>query len=193
MKKELLTVDNMRNDLVSVFEYKGDKSIEKRITFIVPFVLLAIGVGIFMKNPWPAMAILTGPVYHTVRLVLEKLEEKAQKQRMIHMLKNGELAVSEEVLSHIAEEEIYEPHLVGFRRGNATRTVTVFYFESGASWRMPEGYHYGWSKTYGMSSEGLENTSVAGNTFYYVTAKQSYGTAYIYNTKFFELKGFNVS
>ena len=192
MKKELLTVDNMRNDLISVFEYKSDTSSEKRLVYIVPFLLAAILVGILMKNPWPAIAVLTVPVYHTVRLVLEKREEKAQKIKMIDMLKNGELAVSLETLSHIAEEEIYEPHFGG-RRARTTRTVTVFYFESGASWRRPEGYHYGWSKTYGMSSAGLENTSVAGNTFYYVTAKQGYGTAYIYNTKFFELKGFNVS
>ena len=193
MKKEIPTIENIRNDLVSTFEYKGVKINEKRMAFIIPFAFLAISAGFIFKNPWIVIAILTVPVYHTVRLVLEKREEKAKKQSMINMLRNGELAVSLEVLSHIAEEQIYEPHFVGFNHANATREVKVFHFESGASWRMPEGYHYGWSETYGMSTTGLENTSVAGNTFYYVTAKQSHGIAYIYNTKFFELQGFKIS
>ena len=84
MKKELLIVDNIRNDLVSAFEYKGGRINEKRMAFIIPFVLLAITAGFIFKNPWIVIAILTVPVYHTVRLVLEKREEKAKKQSMIN-------------------------------------------------------------------------------------------------------------
>ena len=47
--------------------------------------------------------------------------------------------------------------------------------------------HYVWSKDYCLSSKGLDNISLQGDEFFYISLRGYYNVAYIYPCKLFEL------
>ena len=82
---------------------------------------------------------------------------------------------------------IYEPHLVG-RRSNTIKTITLYHFDGGSSWRLPPfDKHYEWSRDFYISPKGLENISIKGDEFYFVSLQAHHDIAYIYPCKNFEL------
>jgi hypothetical protein len=111
---------------------------------------------------------------------------KMQKDAIKNILDRGDVCISVEKLSHIAEDTIYEPHR-GRRRVHSTKIVTFYYFTSGGRWRVPSGEHYEWSGDYRLSSKGLENVSLVGDEFYYVSLQGYHEVSYIYPCKYFEL------
>ncbi len=187
MKKERLTPDKVRRDLCKVAAGRETVTAEWRLRYILPGLALAVLLGIFLRSVWIGLLILLFPVYHIVRWIMTAREGKAAWQALLGMVQRDDLAVSVETLSHISEETVYEPGV----REQEYRIIKVFYFMSGASWRMPEVTHYTWSETHYLSCQGLDNTSLAGDSFYLISLQTDHDIAYIYNTKMFEFK--NVS
>lgn len=188
MKKETLTPQNIAQDLkkVSVF-YRGVGA-EKRLAFIMPATTLAVVLGVLLQSVWIALVILAFAAYHTVRYVQEYKTHKAKTRALDDALQRNEISVCEEILSHIATETVYEPH-TGRRHSHATKTVTVFHFRGGRSWRVPDvSRHYAWSKDLYLSPAGLFNTSVEGDVFYFISLQDHGEIAYIYNQKFFDFR-----
>ena len=186
MQKEILRKENIREDLLKVIGKRKDVVGEWRLCYIVPLISLALIICFVWHQPWLGLLAFLPAVYHIVRLVLALRESRTREKELLSRLERGDLTISEEVLSHIAEETVYEPH-VGHRRARSVKTVQIYYFRSGASWRhYPVEKHYAWSKLYNLSPEGLENTSVAGNVFYYVRLQSDGDIGYIYNKNFFE-------
>ena len=188
MAKEVLTTENIKEDLLRVVEFKRNNISEWRFNLIFPMTLLAILLGYLLKNVWIGILIFSVAVYHIVRYVIETKETIKLKNILKGEITRGDFSISEEEFSHISEEIIYDPHRSG-QRTRKTRTIKVLHFKGGRSWRIYYiGKHYKWSKQYSMSSSGLENTSVSGNSFYFVTLKCDEEIAYVYNTKFFDLR-----
>ena len=188
MQKEILKKENIREDLLKVIEERKDIEWEWRLCYIVPLISLALLICLVWGQPWLGLLTFLPAVYHIVRLILALRESSARKEEILIQLERGDLTISEEVLSHIAEENVYEPHR-GFRRAHSTKMVHTYYFLSGASWRKCAAEtHYAWSKLYSLSPAGLENTSVAGNVFYYVRLQSDGDIGYIYNKNFFEYR-----
>jgi hypothetical protein len=158
------------------------------MSYIAPSIILAIGIFIFLRDFWWAgVAALGVAAYHTYYYVIELRELKARERAVWDMLRNDSLAITKEVLSHISEETVYEPHSHG-RDRDYTKVIWNFYFKSGISWRMPDAYkHYDWSKEFKLSSAGLYNTSVEGNEFFFVSIQGHFEASYVYPCKFFEL------
>ena len=187
MTKEKLTLEAIRQDLKKVTAWSISNKAEWRFSYIIPFTLLAILVGIFLQNPWIGILIFLIAAYHIVRYVLEYQEYKAKKRAVTEMIERGDISISVEQLSHIAAVTIYEPHK-GMRRGSSAKTVKVFNCHSSASWRVPPfDRHYEWSKEYYISTNGLENISIKGNDFYYVSLQKHPDIAYIYPCQSFDL------
>jgi hypothetical protein len=114
-------------------------------------------------------------------------ECKVIRRGLFDALDRNDISISIEVLSHISEETVYEPHAAG-GRSHMTKSITVFYFESGASWRIVRtDRHYDWSPEFYLSNRGLKDTSVRGNEFFYVSLQGHYDISYIYPCKMFEL------
>ena len=103
------------------------------------------------------------------------------------MIERGDISISTEIFSHIANDVIYEPHRAGTRTRTA-KTITLYHFNGGSSWRAPffERY-YEWSKEYYISPKGLKNISIKGDEFYLVSLQAHRDIAYIYPCKNFEL------
>ena len=187
MKKETLTMEAIKSDLIKIANYQVCNNAFWRFSYIAPITLLAILLGVFTKNVWIGIAVFCVAAYHIVRFVMEYTEYKAKKAAILSVIARGEISVSKETFSHIANDVIYEPHRVG-GRGNATKTVTLYHFDGGSSWRAPLfAKHYAWSKEYDISAKGLQNISIKGDEFYVVSLQAHPDIAYIYPCKNFEL------
>ena len=187
MKKEKLTLEAIKQDLMKVVSFQLSNKTAWRFSYIVPITLLAGMVGALLKNVIVGLLIFSIAAYHIVRYVIEYRAYSQRKNAVISMIEREEISISNEIFSHIATETIYEPHGVG-RRALATKTITVYYFNGGYSWRVPNvDKHYAWSKDFYISSKGLENISIPGDEFYFVSLQSLHEIAYIYPCKNFEL------
>ena len=187
MKKEKLTLEAIKQDLMKMINFQLSNKTDWRFSYIIPVTLLAVMAGILLKNVIIGLLIFSIAAYHIVLYVIEYREHKQSKLAIISLVERGEISISNEVFSHIANETIYEPHRVG-RRTRSTKTITVYYFNSGSSWRVPNvDKHYAWSNEFYISSKGLENISIAGDEFYFVSLQANHEIAYIYPCKNFEL------
>ena len=187
MKKETLTVEAIKSDLIKIANYQVNSKAEWRFSYIVPLSALAILLGVFTKNIFLVIAVSCVAAYHIIRFIMEYKAYKSKKSAILSVIERGEISVSTETFSHIANDVIYEPHKVG-RIAKTTKTVTLYHFNGGPSWRAPLfSKHYEWSKEYYISSKGLENISIKGDEFYFVSLQAHPDISYIYPCKNFEL------
>ncbi len=187
MTKETLTLQNITDDLRRVAFFGLSNVQEWRFFSIISVTLLAVMLGIFLKSVWIGIAIFSVAAYHIVRYVMEYRKYRERKKAIANVLDRGDISVSVEKLSHVAMETIYEPHGHGKHR-HTTKEVTFFYFLSGGRWRIPNvDKHYVWSKDYYISSKGLENASVGGDEYFYISLQGYHDIAYVYPCKFFVL------
>ena len=187
MQKEMLTMQGIKQDLGRIVRFHISNKSDWRATYIVPCTLGAIIVGVLLKNIWIALLIFSVAAYHIVHYVREYREYRAQKNAIKGALERGDVSISVARLSHIAREIIYEPHLAG-RHMHKTKEVTFYYFEGGARWREPcFGTHYAWSRELSLTSKGLDNISVQGDEFFYVSLQGYADIVYVYPCKLFAL------
>ena len=187
MKKEKITLEAIKQDLMKMVNFQLSNKNDWRFSYIVPITLLAVMAGVLLKNVIVGLLIFAVAAYYIVRYMIEYREHKKSKLAIISLVERREISISNEVFSHIVNETIYEPHGVG-RRARATKVITVYYFNSGSSWRVPNvDKHYAWSKEFYISSKGLENISISGDEFYIVSLQSNHEIAYIYPCKNFEL------
>jgi len=189
MKKEELKLDNIKHDLKTVLNFQILNVSDWRFSYIIPITLLAVMIGILLKNILAGLFIFSFAAYHIVRFFMEYKNYKAKKNAIEEAIARGDISISIERLSHIAVEVIYEPHF-RLKHSHAAKEVTFFYFASGSSWRIPAvRTHYGWSKDYYTSTEGLKNISISGEEFFYISLQGNYDIAYIYPCDFFTIDG----
>ena len=187
MNKETLTMEGIRSDLTKVLHDQVSNKANWRFSYITPVTALAILAGVLTRNAFIGIAVFCIAAYHIVRFIMEYQEYKKKKRAILSAIERGEISISTEIFSHTANEVIYEPHSVG-KRSDVTKTITRYYFNGGASWRVPRcAKHYEWSKEYYISSKGLENISLKGDEFYCVSLQKYHDIAYIYPRKNFEL------
>lgn len=191
MKKEILKLENIQKDLERIADEKISNAEDWRFSYIFPLTVLAIVLGLFFKSIIVGILAFSFAAYHIVMYVKEFKIHAEKRKTLRSNLDRGDISISLEVLSHISEETIYEPHT--HHRGpridrDSTKDISVLYFMSGGSWRIPKVYkHYEWSPDYHLTTQGLKNISVQGNEYYYVCLQGHYEIAYVYPCKFFEL------
>ena len=191
MQKEVLTLEKIAKDLRVVAKKKMEKISEWRFLYIFSFTLFAICIGAFFNSIWIGILIFSVAAYHIVRYVMEYRAQYAIKKSIKSLINRGEISISVENFSHFGLEYVHEPR-VRYVNGRAVmdlgREVKFMFFMSGTSWRVPiVKNHYAWSKEYYVSTEGLDNISLQGDEFYYVTLQGDYDISYVYPCKFFTL------
>lgn len=187
MTKEKLTLEAVKQDLKKAADRSISNKSDWRFSYIIPITLIAILIGILLRNPWIGMLIFSVAAYHIVRYVIEIKEYKAKKRAVTEIIDRGDISISVEQLSHIADETVYAPRTV-MGRGRVAKTVKMFRFQSSVQWFVsPFDRHYEWSKEFNISTKGLENISVEGDDFFYVSLQGHHDIAYIYPCKSFDL------
>ena len=187
MKKETITLSNIQEDLALVARLQISNEGDGRLVFIFPLTLLAILGSIFLKSFWISLPFLAVAAYHAVRFVSEYRDYKAKMQKISGGIERGDVSISVERFSHVATETVIEPHQT-LTKTKITSVATFFYFEAGRRWRVPKvDKHYKWSKEYYVSTRGLENISLQGDEFFYVSLQGDFDIAYIYPCQSFAL------
>ena len=188
MKKEKITYGAVRQDLLMYANRQFDVQDDWRMAYIIPITLLAVVLGILLKNIFVGLLIFSVAAYHIVRYVMECKEYNASKNAILSLAERGNISIATEKLSHIAYETVCEPRSYSQRGLNDIRTITVYHFAGGSSWRVPNvDKHYLWSQEFYLSSKGLDNISLEGDEFFFVRLQDRPDIAYIYPCKLFEL------
>ena len=189
VKKELLTEENIKQDLLVTSHDGTEKQVEP-LYFSIP-ILFVIGVILFFVTgvPW---FLLIGAVSFFVIIPSVIIKESIRHRRFRESIVRDGFIIREETLSHVQLETVLEGHTKRMLHGVSLRSIGecyVFYF-SGCEWTVPKGCgdFYKWSDTYYMSLEGIYNTALEGDEFYVVERKLDGKVACIYNKKFFEYK-----
>jgi hypothetical protein len=191
MKKEALKLSNIKSDLDRMADFYMSNRMDVKLGYAIPIVFLAVIIGILTRRVWIGLIISLFSVFDILRFIQDVQAYRNTKQLIKATVERGDISISVETLDHIAEETIYEPYTTGVR-GEAHRrnwkTVRMFYFEGGGSWRVPDvNRHYAWSEDYYMSPMGLINSSTEGEKFFFVCLQGYYDIAYIYPCDRFEL------
>ena len=187
MTKETITLEAIKQDLMITAVCQILNKEEWRFTYIIPITLISVLVWIYWQSLWISILVFSVAAYHIVCYAKERKEHNAKKRAIKALIERGEISISVEQLSHIADETIYEPHVSG-RRARSLKTIKKYYFHSSASWREPDVMkHYRWSHDFCLSPKGLDNISISGDDFYFVSLQGSREVSYIYPCKFFTL------
>lgn len=203
MKKETLTLTNIKQDLRRI-AYNGLYIAEdhRLMFYIAPSIAVALVLMLTTGRLWLGLLPLPFMAYHLLFYVTSVRAYLKQKKAIKSALDRSAVSVSIEKLCHISEEAVYQPHVKHSRVSRkmhfySIEDVTVFHFESGAHWSTPrmhethrsitERKHYEWSRELSLSKSGLENISLPGDEFFYITLQGYPEIAYIYPCKFFEL------
>ena len=185
MKKECLTLHNIQQDLEYIAFEKISKLDDSHLAYILPITALAVLIGILLKNILIGLLIFSVAVYHIICYIPERKKYTDKRKATLDILQRGNISISVEQLSHIARETIYEPSP---HSKSSTKEVKYYHFDGGRSWRDYFPYeHYSWSAEYHLSPKGLENISLQGDEFFYISLKGRHDIAYIYPCKLFEL------
>ena len=189
MTKEILTLQNAVGDLKTGTDLKFFRIRIWRLCFIIPLSLIALIDSLWIRSIWICLPTSILAVYHIARFLMAANQWWAEKKMIREAAECGEITVSIETVSHIAEETVYEPHL-SLRGSRASKQVSMFYFQSGGSFRLPEAeIHYSWSNEHYISTKGLINITCSGDEFYLVSLMRNREIAYVYPCKSFVLSG----
>jgi len=187
MQKEKLTLPAIKKDLITVFNIQTARRGEIYLALILPITVVAVFLTILMESIGIGLLIFAANIYPIICHVREKKELRAKRRAVLKATERGELSISIQKFSHIAQETIYEPW-IGRHGSHSTKNCRFFYFEGGLSWRIYNlGMHYHWSKHFYLSTQGLENLATAGSEFFFIRLQEHQEIAYVYPCKLFEL------
>ena len=79
MKKERLTLEAIKQDLMKIVDFQLSNKTDWRFSYIVPITLLAVMIGILLKNVLIGLLIFSIAAYHIVRYVIEYRKCKKSK------------------------------------------------------------------------------------------------------------------
>lgn len=193
MTKDVLTIDNVKRDLKKVIDFQDGVKSDSRLGYIIPYVILSVAICFLFGTL--IFAVIGAPFagYEITKYASELKALKVARNTLMDAADRGDIYISLETLSHISRESVYEPR-VRMGKNISLKEASIYHFESGRSWRDPlfisdiaMGHHYEWSSEYRISCIGLDNISVKGNEFYFISLQMSPDVTYIYPTKFFEL------
>ena len=81
MKKEKITLEAIKQDLMKMVNFQLSNKSDWRFSYIVPITLLAVMAGVLLKNVIVGLLIFSVAAYHIVRYVIEYREHKKSKQK----------------------------------------------------------------------------------------------------------------
>lgn len=188
MKKEKITLDNIKEDLEYFAYLNMSKKAGVYVALLILAFILAFIAGMIVKSFILGILVMViASVYPTVRLILENSKKRKMQNTVRSVSTREEISISVEELSHVSEETASAPSWTGSHR--RVKLNYVWHFTSGAEWVKPlyfSGF-FPWSKEYSLGESGFITTSVAGNKFYYVSLQSDPDINFIYPCKFFEL------
>lgn len=192
MKKETILFDNIKQDLLDLVKFNFTVKNDWRILLIIVcsfysvlLFLLFWAIGEIYLGLIFGLGLFLLPAFHIIKITKSYLYYNSMKNYIQGITEREQISVSVETLSHITNEEIYEPY-ISFARIRTYKKVCFLHFGSG-SWRVPGIISYRWNKELCIGPQTFENTSLKGDEFYYISLQGYPDITYIYPCKFFRL------
>ena len=198
-KKELLTVENIKQDLLALQRRKREILLEWRLcSTAIPYGIISlcmfIPVLVMPDVPEAKIYRIAFIVFGLIPLMLMfyQLAKLLDTVFVVYkkenaLIEKADFTVYEDTLKKIEEAWIYEPH--GSRYSMNHKTVYMYHFSDDTVRLYNLKRHYAWSKDFYLSTPGVEQTSLEGDEFYLVRMNTDKKTVYFYNKKFFDYKG----
>lgn len=195
MKKEKLTADHIRQDLIWQIPLYRPRILP--ILFIIlgivagiAFVVLEVSLsGETLNYPLVIGMVsvigvcVVAMIYLSVK---NQLRNRKQKKEFANTIDRGNYHISIERLTSVERRTAINQTYRSQGRSGLCE-VTVYSFSHDISWTdWRTRMHYEWSRDYHLTPQGLENISVAGNYFYVVFLRDNPNISYVYPCKFFE-------
>ena len=185
MKKEKITLENIKHDLNLIADTKFKIKLERHCPILICGVLLALMFGLVTRF-WIGLLIFLLFVPECFLFANSYKKYRSAKIAIMQINERKDISISDEIFTHISTETIHEPRLWKMQH-NGRQEIKLLTFNSGLKWRLYYKEHYAWSKEFHTSAQGLINTSIEGNEFYAVSLQKYLDIEYVYPCKFFEL------
>ena len=189
MQKQTLTFENILTDLRLASSSNKERHMPATLGFSLLFALLAVLLLVCLPTlPLLSIMLAVFSILFGVHYARERKQHRSDARALRAALDRAHLSVCIEEFSHAGEEVVVEPHSCG-RHMHATRLARMIYFTSGIGWRVPlyVSRLYDWSNTHHLTFEGLQNISLAGDEFYYISLQGHPDISFAYPCKFFVL------
>jgi len=192
MKKEIFTIDNVKEDLKKVVSDRSFHRADSRVAWILLSLALAAVFIFFLKKlMWLCIPCFLLCLYHIIFVIKEAIEDNAARKEIDAAIEMADFSVSISKFSHV----VYENKSRSRSRSAIRRTQLpemYFCFAGGRRWRVPEVMkHYAWSPFHSSNTKLLVDTSIAGDEFYFITLKSDPDIGYIYKTRHFQFLEYN--
>jgi hypothetical protein len=183
MKKEVLTPDRCREDVLQMLGYKQRLNLFVGVLLAVLIAIL-IGSVILMEGDSLAKLILSIAVcVILLPVALIDLIPSIRNARLLKKIRQTGCDIYEDVLTVALTERM--------RGSRGYRTINYYYlrFENCGEYLIPPHPHYQWSGRFEMLTREVHDTAESGDGFYVVCLKdQGPGEPLmVYNQKFFVL------
>lgn len=177
MKKEKLTIDNIKKDLIVELKECCKELVGMAVAFII--VLLLVLICSNSLNTLKAIFLWLLCCCGEAALLVLIVKQIKKATVLYKNLKNNNAIVIDKLI--YSETKLK-------RHGRITVTYYYLCFSQYGKFQMPDE-NYKWSSTFSMSAEGVYNYSNNGDEFYLVLSKPHTGKIlFAYNTKMFELE-----
>ena len=209
MKKEIVTLDNIKQDLAAALRYQWQCITWWRLGFVIPFSLLALFFCLVPRDFWTTPSddlwmlpfvfdgvricatVLSVAVaaYHLVRYILLYAAHRRKKRALAQIASRADIDISVEQCGCVEAEWVYEPRIFYSSRWRGNRKKVYFcYFASGKKWRIPHLVrHYEWSKECYLTDSGITNALSREGECFLVTLRSAPDVAYVYPAEIFAL------
>lgn len=180
MKKELLTKELILKDIKHAGHYYSPKDRDRvdKIVICICCVIVVL-VSSITYSPRTLLLLLVPLAYATVRAVIDS--------RKCKKVSAEDITVDTAKLVSV-HDWLEDAGNIGFNQfARRYEKRLTLYFSSG-EWDVPRET-YTWSNELHMSMDGINHTSLAGETFYVVRIEKTGEIVYAYNQKFFSYRG----
>ena len=146
MKKEIVTLDNIKQDLAATLRYKWQCITWWRLGFVIPFSLLALFFCLVPRDFWTTPSddlwmlpfvfdgvricatVLSVAVaaYHLVRYILLYAAHRRKKRTLAQIASRADIDISVEQCGCVEAEWIYEPRIFYSNRWRGNRKKCTF-------------------------------------------------------------------
>ena len=187
-KKQILTNENIRNDIKNALKHPATLSHAEHRKSMFPLLvfsaIMLIAIALFQNYYKVVLGI--GVAFIVVYLVVDYF----RKQKSINNVSIENYEIKAECVSFV-KEEIYSTdhkiHLSPTVKKIHTAQIYIMFFNNGKTWNIPKN-NYAWSGEFPMSDDFIYKNTHFGDIFWTVTEKNTGKIVVAYPTEYFEYK-----
>ena len=187
-KKQILTNENIRNDIKNALKHPATLSHAEHRKSMFPFLVFSaiMLIAIVLFQNYYKVVLGIGVAFIVVYLVVDYF----RKQKSINNVSIENYEIKAECVSFV-KEEIYSTdhkiHLSPTVKKIHTAQIYIMFFDNGKTWNIPKN-NYAWSGEFPMSDDFIYKNTHFGDIFWTVTEKNTGKIVVAYPTEYFEYK-----